>query len=394
MKEHYAMVRSVRNALVMAAALTFAMALIAPRTVRGLPSFSREYSVPCAKCHSAYSRLNAEGVRFLQNGYRMRDGSVAQPEARVVPLSVVGDMDRAVAARDSSHASLPGDRDTEQQIRHGTLGLHAAGVISNRVTYHVEAHLPSDDGVLLGSSAYAQLDDIARHGALNFKAGDFLVEAPYLSRSRPVRLVGYLTPVSFAARGLELNGAASAWSYGLGLVDSGRNPRDLELKRQWFGRLEDSYAWVSRELGGQQVTARMLFDRQDSPLPTLSWVQHLQAEASARFDVGPLELVPAYALDRYDDRPAAGIHQRRQSALLEARVPIGEQLRWLVTTRAELAHTTATARSREADEHLEAVELGYDVMTNAELALEWAHSGDNIAGPNVDQLNLYVRFGY
>ncbi|MBI1799153.1 MAG: hypothetical protein HYR73_05660 [Candidatus Eisenbacteria bacterium] len=259
---------------------------------------------------------------------------------------------------------------------------------------HFKCDVPTNDGILIANPAFVQLDDVVKRGAMNLKAGEFMVEAPYLSDSRPARLQNYLSQVSLPARGLELNGSAAAWTYGTGLVDSQRRRGGAEAETRWLGRLEDSYLWLIRDLHGQRIGARMLFDRQDSNLPFHSWLQHLQAQASALLDVGRVEVVPAYTLDRFDDRPAAGLHQRRQTALLEGRALLGAERRWVVTMRAEHEYVTRTAFSREEDHHQEAFEFGYDLRPNAELAVEWANAGDNIHGAQVDHVNAYVRFGY
>ena len=154
-----------------------------------------------------------------------------------------------------------------------------------------------------------------------------------------------------------MNGAADAWSYGAGLIESRRSLSHAPAATRLFGRPEDTYFWLMRDLGGQEIEARMLFDRQDSDLAALAWLQHLQAQASARLEWGRLELVPAYAFDRFDDRPSAGIHQRRQTGLLEARVPLDAARRLKLTAFAEHDYTTRTVSSREADHHREALEL-------------------------------------
>ena len=161
-----------------------------------------------------------------------------------------------------------------------------------------------------------------------------------------------------------------------------------------LGRPEDTYFWLTRDLGRQEIGARLLFDRQDSNLAYLAWLQHLQAQASALLACGRVRLVPAYAFDRFDDRPGGGIHQRRQTALLEASVPVDAAERWKLTAFAVHDYTTRTALSREADHHEEALELGFEVRQNAEVAFEWRHAADNVAGPRVDELHTWLRFGY
>jgi hypothetical protein len=197
------------------------------------------------------------------------------------------------------------------------------------------------------------------------------------------------------ARGFELNGVTGPWTYGAGLLQSRRTELDTAPANRVFGHLEDPYLWFARDLGGQRVGARMLFDRQDSNnLAYLAWMQHLQAQASAVLTHGRLGIVPAYTFDRFDDRPSAGLHQRRQTALLEAHLPLDAAQRWQMTAYAEHDYTTRTRYTPEADHHHEALELGFDVRPNAEVAVEWQHAGDNVAGPHVNELNTFLRLGY
>jgi hypothetical protein len=139
----------------------------------------------------------------------------------------------------------------------------------------------------------------------------------------------------------------------------------------------------------------MLFDRQDSyDLAYLAWMQHLQAEASAVLKHGRLDLLPAYTFDRFDDRPSAGLHQRRQTFLVEAHLPLDTAQRWRLTAYGEHDYTTRTVYTREADHQQEALGLGYGVRQNAEVAVEWLRTGDNIGGPHVDNLNTSLRISY
>jgi len=149
-----------------------------------------------------------------------------------------------------------------------------------------------------------------------------------------------------------------------------------------------------RDLGGPQVAARMLFDHQDSNISFHAWLQHLQAQASACVPWGRFALVPAYTLDRFDDRPAPGIHLRHQIVLLEAIAPIDGAGRWVITARAEHDHVTRTLLTSEADRHLEVVNLACHVAPNAKAALEWSHAGDNVAGPSLDAWNAYLQVAY
>ena len=388
--------RPVRIAILAGPALGLVLAALMPGSSAGLPSFSRAYAAPCERCHGSFSSLNRQGMAFLQSGYRtLADAGAPRRSPRLPVFSVVANLSQGFATADSSFGTAPvHDRDRDRESRSGNVELHVAGTLTGRLSFHLESQLPERDDVPGSNMVFVQWDDLVRSGRLNFRAGDYRVQGPYLALSRPARFADYLTPESLPARGFELNGAAANWTYGAGLVQSRRALHSTSAVPRVFGPLEDTYLWLDRDLGRQRVGARMLFDRQESNLPWLAWLQHLQAQASALLVVGRFELVPAYSFDRFDDRPAGGLHQRRQTALLEARAPLDHAQRWKLTAFAEHDYTTKTPYSREADHHQEAVELGFGVRQNTELAVEWVHAVDNVAGPQVERLNTYLRLGY
>ena len=395
---HAMILRPVRIAIVAGPALGLVLAAFTPGSSAGLPSFSRAYAAPCQRCHGTFSGLNHQGMAFLQSGFRQReDAGFTRRPARLPMFSVVADLNQDFATADSGVGAGPvrdRDRDRDSESRQGSVELHAAGTLSGHLSFHLEAQLPTRAGSLVSNTAFVQLDDLVRNGGLNLKIGEYRVSGPYLALSRPARFADYLTLESLPARGLEFSGTSADWTYGAGFVQSQRARSSANSATRMFGPLEDTYLRLDRDLGRQRVGVRMLFDRQDSNLPGLAWLQHLQAQASALLEVGRFELVPAYSFDRFDDRPAGGLHQRRQTALIEARVSLDDARRWKLTAFAEHDYTTRTRYSPEADHHQEALELGFGVRQGAELAVEYVHAGDNVGGPQVERLNTYLRLGY
>jgi hypothetical protein len=388
--------RPVRFALAASPLLATLWAVLTPGPVSGWPAFSAGNAGACAQCHRSFAELNREGMRFLQAGYRRPGEAASEPRSvRLLALSVVGDLSRGFGTVDSAAAGALHDRDHSTESRQGSVGVHAAGELFDRATFHVEGRLPTHGGAFVADNALVQVQDLAPHGALNLKLGDCRVRGLYLDESHPARLGAALPVENLPARGLELNGSARGWTYGAGVLESWRSQSRTTAAGRVMGRLEDPYVWLIRDLGGQRVGARMLFDRQDSnDLAYLAWMQHLQAQASAVLKQGRLDLLPAYTFDRFDDRPSAGLHQRRQTFLMEAHLPLDAAARWRLTAYAEHDYTTPTVYTREADHHQEALELGLGVRQNAELAVEWLHTADNIGGPQVDNLNTFLRFAY
>jgi hypothetical protein len=161
-----------------------------------------------------------------------------------------------------------------------------------------------------------------------------------------------------------------------------------------FTHLQDTYAWLSRGFGAQQLGVRVWFDRQDSDLPFHTWLQHMQHEVAGCFTIRSLQVIPAYVLDRYDDRPAAELHDKHHDAMLEVVAPLDGARRWLLSGRYEHEYRTGTPYSPEWDRQHTAIDLAFDPRPDTRLALEWSHAADNIGGPRTDALDAYFRIGY
>jgi len=73
------MMRLVRSLLFLAPLVTVLPLLFAARPGLALPLFARKYSMQCTQCHMAFPRLNAFGMQFRQNGYRLGDEKGESP---------------------------------------------------------------------------------------------------------------------------------------------------------------------------------------------------------------------------------------------------------------------------------------------------------------------------
>lgn len=385
------MLRSLRILLCAAPVLAL-VPLLTPTTTRALPLWSRQYGVACVHCHAPFPRLNAVGARFRQNGYRMPDEpGRAITEVREFPLAVVANLGYAFTSTASRVGTGPRVRRDLGGFEANAVEVHSAGTLAERTSFHFGGDLAHDTSLLEGGVAFVQFDDLAGAGALNLRVGVFGGEVPYLSRSLRTTLHDYLTPVTLDARGLELNGVRGGWTWAAGLIDSRRSAPPA---RKTFNRLEDTYLWLMRDVGGEKVAARVLFDRQDSNLAKHEWLQHLQVGLSARLGSDRFAVIPGYLLDRFDDRPGIGIHDKHHLELLEAVLSLGRERRWVITARGELEYRTPTALTPEENRQLEALNVAHLVHPDLEVAVEWAHASDNVGGPRVDALNAYLHAGY
>jgi hypothetical protein len=373
-----------------AAPLAVLAAFLAPGPAHALPLFSRAGGPACSNCHLDALRLSPAGIRFMQRGYRGED-TLGLFASHGIPVSF--------AARLGVHAvrtAAPGGAAGETPTRHAVddaVSLQSAGTLGERLSYRV-----AFDGSRAGdgprdSRAQLQLADLISRGRLNVKLGSYDAELPFLSAARCPTVHPYLTPVGLWARGVELNGMMGSWHYGGGLIHSSRSASGSDPDAGAIRSLEDTYWTFDHTAGAASFGGRMLFDRQDSNLPTLTWMQHLQALAGGAITTAHWAIAPAYVFDRFDDRPAAGIHDRHQYYLLEATVVPGAG-RWALDARAEHEYRTRTVWTAEEDHQLVVMSLARVLTPLARVALEGSVGGDNVGGPRTTTLGAYVGLQY
>ena len=388
--------RSLRFVVVLAPLLALLMQTLMPGRGETLPLFARKYNMPCSSCHIAFPRLNAFGMKFRQNGYRMEGAAGESPwEAGNFPLSLIGNVGYAFTSTDTADVATGAHgRRNESGWVQNAVEFHTAGTLAKQVTFHFDNGFAGPGGGLESGMAFVQFDDLGKAGSLNVKAGIYDAEIPYLSDSRKTTLHEYLSQVTLDGRGIELNGTKSGWTYAAGLINSDRDPANARPGGRTFNRLENVYAWLMRDMNGRLVTARVYMDRQDPRVADATTSRHVQAEVSAFLNSGRFMLIPGYTYERFDDQPSAAIQDKHQTGLIEALVLLDSQQRWVLTGRVELQDIARTSVTPIEDHKLGVLNLSYFVNPNAKVALEWAHSADNVAGPKLDELNAYVHVGY
>ena len=377
----------------LALALAAIAALALAHAAGALPLFSRAESAPCARCHLAAPVLNAEGERFLAGGFRSAGAAAPRADAaQPLPVSAVFEAGAMIARGDTVGAGGARGAHNAGEFRQHVLDLHAAGRAGEKVSFHIQASLDSAANAVHAGTAYVQFDDVLRGGALALKVGTFDAGLPFLSAARRPTRREYLSPVELAARGIELNGVHADWGWAVGQMNSSR--LGAGTNGRGFNRLEDTYLRVTRAFGGQAVGGRLLFDRQDSNIGFHAWLQRLRAQAAGRFGADRIWVVPAWALDRYDDRPIAGTHQRHTYLLLEGLALLGAQRDWTLVARLEHEHTTPVGPAPGGDQDLEALRLARVVTPNARVALEWSRVAVTAGAPRESRVDATVQLAY
>jgi hypothetical protein len=363
---------------------------------QALPLFARKYKVACTTCHMAFPRLNAFGRQFRQNGYRMVGEVGTSPwEDSNVPISFVADVGYDYASTlIPAHSGIPEVRTNTSAFQQNAVELHTAGTLAPHVTFHVDSDFEGVGLALESGMAFVQLDDVARGGGLNVKAGIYDADIPYLAASRTLTAHEYIFPVTLDAVGIELNGTHSGWTYALAMINSERTtgkPSDKTLNN-----FENPYAWIMRDVHGHELTARVLLDHQDPRAADLRSSSRLEFDLSALLNFSRGTVTPAYAYEKHDE-PDVDHPRKRHTGMIEATLLLDSSSRWVLTSRYELQHTPSDGSLLvpERDFYLATADLSYYLNPNARVGLDFARTASNHNDePRVDEMQAFIHVGY
>jgi len=395
--------RFIRFLVVLAPAVALLQLCLTPGSGNALPLFARKYSFQCTQCHMAFPRLNAFGMKFRQNGYRL-DGEKGKPpwEEKEFPLSLVGN----VGIQNLNYKDNDTSYSTTSFVQNA-VEFHTAGTLAENITFHFDNGFANGAGGTLESGmAFVQFDDVAKSGAMNIKAGIYDADIPYLADSRKTTLNGYINPVTLGGQGVELNGMKSTWTYAVGLNNSGRTTGKAGASTR--NNLENWYGWVMKDVSnGQLVSGRVWMDRQDPRVADKTASNHLMGQVSAYLNKARWAVIPGYTYESFEDVPkTSGIGTGTMSlsgGLLEALMFLDPANRWLVTGRYEIRHVgTSDVVAQSGDDTQTELNLSLFVNSNAKVAIDWTHATlkqhnfieDNPTEPRTDEVQIYAHLGY
>src|SRR5215471_3355356 len=121
------MMRMARWLLFLSPLVGFFAVFFAPRTGVALPLFARKYEMQCTQCHVAFPRLNAFGMQFRQNGYRIGDDKGTSPwETKEFPLSLVGNVGIQYLRNEETPPGGPKVHSSTLQFAQNAVEFHTA----------------------------------------------------------------------------------------------------------------------------------------------------------------------------------------------------------------------------------------------------------------------------
>lgn len=265
--------------------------LAAAETASALPAFARRYEVACHFCHDGFPKLNANGQRFKERGFRMPQEEAFDVEQwmRTVPLSVRPQVRRTFIEDADGFTYFFGK------------GI-SAGSLGSRVSYWI------DDGVFWDSISedftHTKIDngwgrvEIVGKGKLYLKGGRFELDLPF-TQARTPNLFAY--DVYTANAGLETDGIGT-YQHGVELggtlpgdarwsaaVVQGRNQEGMKALSDDVGKFDANlFLRVSKRVQQHRIGAFSYLGRNTLALsPQIVWKDNLLrlgADADLRFD--------------------------------------------------------------------------------------------------------------
>jgi len=139
-----------------AIAASLTMAAFTPRA-QAIPSWSRKYGVSCAKCHTAFPRLNTYGYMFRLHGYQVPNDELLGKIDTGDELMSLLDQAPLSARLVGSVKETSGDGENPEFNFDQQLGLFFGGTAAKNVGFFVEGAMETEDGEFHGEVEFIHL---------------------------------------------------------------------------------------------------------------------------------------------------------------------------------------------------------------------------------------------
>lgn len=214
------------------AAFTAAILVLPASDVLAVPAFARRYEVKCSFCHDVFPKLNRQGERFKERGFRLETAETFDSSAWIRSAPVSG---RIIGTR-----NMPEGRDARNL---GYLKVLSAGSLGQRFSYWFDdAWLRTSGSTthIKPDNAWARVDFKA-NGKLYAKAGRFEMDLPFsqthMPHLLPYAIYGVNTgletdSIGAYQEGLELGGEFGTTHVSAALVKGRNNAAVVELAKQ------------------------------------------------------------------------------------------------------------------------------------------------------------------
>ncbi len=366
------------------ASLSFSV-LLSSRPAEAIPAFARQVNAPCTMCHVAFPKLNAFGIMYKQNGYRMpgQEGSYLWTK-KEFPFAGMFHVGYRRIDPDGPTVNQPGTRQYDLE----ELEFFSAGTVGPRLSYFTDIG-SEESAAFEPGAAFLILDDLRPGAAANVKVGRYDAEFFFLSAARTLTLQPYLAPVSIEGfTGLEVNGylPGPAVRYAVG---TGRDETDETNPLSTNGPTAHDrsyYGWATYSVAGHTIGARYYAARADrcTPLPAIppcagivTQTTHTQLDANLDLHFNWINLIfGAFRQHNIDGSPG----NDQKNLLAELVLPLPAFPKVVVTGRLERQDLNASAQ----EDDIGLINTAYYFAPNARVAAEVARTNFNESGGSPD----------
>ena len=287
--------------------------LAATETASALPAFARRYGVACHFCHDGFPKLNNNGQRFKERGFRMaqEDPFDAAAWMRTIPLD----------ARPQGRYTFIEDADGFYYFFGKGI---SAGNLGSRVSYWV------DDGVFVDSISddwiHTKVDngwgriELLTKGRLYLKGGRFELDLPF-TQARTPNLFSYdiystnagseADTIALYQQGAELGGTVANDFHWSAAVVQGRNNEVQEDLSDDVGKFDANvFLRAAKRFQQHRVGAFAYFGKNTlAQSPGLVWEDGiLRVGGDADLHFGRCTLYGVFMYGR-NDNPVATLAQ-------------------------------------------------------------------------------------
>jgi len=377
----------------------FVTILAAADTASAIPAFQRRYGVECHFCHDGYPKLNQNGQRFKERGFRMaqEDPFDVGEWAKTVPLSV-----RAMG----NHTFI---EDADGVTFAFFKGI-TAGNLGSRVSYWVDdglfwQDLPDDAPEDSDSFTHTKPDnawgrvELVKDGKFYLKGGRFELDLPF-TQARTPQLFGYdiyttntgdeYDAIGLYQEGAEVGGTLPGDARWSAAVVKGRNAPGASDINEEAGNFDANvYLRASKRFTRNRIGAFAYIGRNKIPVDSANVIENdiLRLGADADVRAGKLNVYGVFMYGRNSDALGVGLEQSFTGGFLQSDFQLLDSVQLTLRFNVVDAPTGSAPSTKETRSSVFPGVRVY-VRERLRLAFEWGFQDDDRADIGAVQAEL------
>ncbi len=376
----------------------FVVAMAAADTASAIPAFQRRYGVECHFCHDGFPKLNANGQRFKERGFRMaqEDAFDVDEWAKTVPLSV----------RASGNHTFIEDNDG---VTFAFFKGISAGNLGSRLSYWV------DDGLFWLKDVPEEADhfthtkpdnawgrvEVVQNGKLYLKAGRFELDLPF-TQARTPQLFAYdiytantgdeSDAIGLYQEGLEVGGTLPGDARWSAAVVKGRNRPGASDINEDAGKFDANlYLRASKRITRHRIGAFAYLGRNKLPVDSAHVIEDdlLRLGADADVRAGKLNLYGLVLYGRNSNSFGADLSHSFTGGFVQGDFDVRDDVQLTLRVNAVRAPTSFAPSSKET---VTSVFPGVRVFIRERVKLAFEYGFQSDDRPNLGAVQAEIAF--